>query len=441
MKIFILEKPKKIDINPESLINIIFAESGKYSDYFQKVQTPVYYYWDRIKYKNPSDISPEEFWEAIKLLRRTRRIKSVIKNKEDGFFYWSKLPQYESFFNEIDLHTGGQLFSFPRDIEDVEKHQFLSRGIMEEAIASSQLEGAVTTRQKAKGFLREGRKPINHSEHMILNNYLSMKAIQEEYKNKAMDINLLFELHKMITRNTLEENGQGAFRSDSDDIVVGNNDIIYFVPPRMEFVEKEIHKLIEFANDKVETIFIHPVVKAIMLHFWIGYLHPFKDGNGRLARLLFYWYLLKKDYWAFAYLPISKIIKKSQAQYRDAYIYSEQDDSDLTYFIDFNIRKIQAAVKDFKKYIQRKTLENKGMSKLAQQTYNLNLRQINLLQYFNGNKEERTHPKLHKNVHGVSKLTAIKDLKELQTKGFLTSKKQGRGMYYYPTSKILELFD
>jgi len=56
-------------------------------------------------------------------------------------------------------------------------------------------------------------------------------------------------------------------------------------------------KLIEFANDEnITTGFIHPVIKAILLHFWIGYLHPFCDGNGRTARALFYWYLLKNDY-------------------------------------------------------------------------------------------------------------------------------------------------
>ncbi len=117
-----------------------------------------------------------------------------------------------------------------------------------------------------------------------------------------------------------------------------------------------MEKLIQFSNDEPENAtFIHPVIKAIIIHFWIGYLHPFTDGNGRLARLLFYWYLIKEGYWAFVYLPISKAIKLSPKQYSMAYIYSEQDDNDMTYFIDYNIKKIKLAVREFKKYLEKKS--------------------------------------------------------------------------------------
>src|SRR5205814_10028127 len=52
----------------------------------------------------------------------------------------------------------------------------------------------------------------------------------------------------------------------------------------------------------------HPMVRSMILHFWLAYDHPFVDGNGRTARALFYWSMLRNGYWMFEYITISKII-------------------------------------------------------------------------------------------------------------------------------------
>jgi Fic family protein len=258
-----------------------------------------------------------------------------------------------------------------------------------------------------------------------------------------MDFNLVNELHGMITKSTLTPEGETPrMRKTGEDIyVVDNGDgKIYHKAPQMAFVKDELNKLILFANDELKHDFIHPITKAIMLHFWMGYLHPFTDGNGRLARLLFYWYLLKNEYWAFSYLPISKTLKKAPAQYSMAYVYSEQDESDMTYFIDFNIRKIKLAVNDFKEYVDFLSVSNKEMNKASETKYDLNERQIQLLQYLHGDPEERTSLKMHMNVYQIANKTAISDLKKLLALGLLSSKKVGRNVYYYATEKIRELF-
>src|SRR5690606_20641206 len=216
---------------------------------------------------------------------------------------------------------------------------------------------------------------------------------------------------------------------------------IYHEGPDMVFVKKELQKLIKFANDELEEkTFTHPIIKAIMIHFWIGYLHPFTDGNGRIARQLFYWYLIKHGYWAFVYLPISKVIKLSPKQYIMAYVYSEQDSNNLTYFIDYNVKKIKLALKDFTEYLKKQASGNTKMKKMSESKYNLNLRQVQLLQYLHGDPEERTNMTIHMNINQVTKITASKDLKDLEKKGFLKHKKQGRHIYYYGTEKIDSLF-
>lgn len=414
--------------------------------FLEKTANPKYLYWDVFKYKKPTPegFSPEELWFANKILRKAQSIQSPVKNIKGEYFSWVKLNRIEKLLHEIDMSAGGELFLSKGLLKN--KQMFISRGVMEEAIASSQLEGASTSRRLAKEFLREGRVPKNESEQMILNNYLTMKAIEDEYKDRELSMDLIKEIHGMITKDVPTSNGEIARLREigKDDDIVVSDDVsgdIYHHAPRADFMREELERLIMFANNiGEESFFIHPVIKAVMIHFWVGYLHPFTDGNGRLARWLFYWYLVRNGYWAFIYLPMSRVIKESYKDYLMAYVYSEQDENDMTYFIDYNIRKIEEAIGEFNNYIKRKEKENSRMNKIAKTDCGFNERQIQLLQYFSGSPEERTTLKTHLNIYQVSKATGIKDLKYLVKEGFLSYKKEGRHIYYRPTDFVKRIF-
>jgi Fic family protein len=442
-----IDKPDLSGIPDNRLFELLVqyqSERGELSKLYEETLEPEYQYWDSVRFKTglPESVRKEEFWQLVKLIRKTQSLETAIRDESGPRYTWIRLPGLERFVHEIDLNMGGNLFSFSTDIDDASKYRFISRGIMEEAIASSQLEGAHTTREAAKEMLREGRQPRDNSERMIVNGYQTMKAIESTYKDRKMSLETIFELHSMLTKDTLAPEKQGRFRREDEHIVVGDDiGTIYHVPPKRGFLDAEMARLVEFANDELGGPFLHPVIKAVMLHFWMGYLHPFVDGNGRLARALFYWYLLRKNYWAFAYLPISKMIKKSQTQYGMAYIYSEQDDFDLTYFIDYNLRKIRLAIKDFEQYLKAKAKDNAAMSKLSKGRYRFNDRQIQLLQYFHKNREERASVMSHMNVNQISRGTAIADLKRLEETGFARAAKTGRIIYYYATDKIDRLFE
>lgn len=444
---FKLKEPNLAKISG-NVLSKVFASGKKDEifDFIKKFLGTEYSYWDKIKYVEPTPkgVSKEELWEIIKLFRKAQSINSVIKDEKGEFFTWSKLDYFEEFFHELDMNTGGEIFADKGGINKANKQKLITRGIMDEAIASSQLEGAATSRQAAKKMLREGRKPANKSEQMIVNSYVSMKAIEDNYKDKDMSMDLLLELHGLTTKDTVDSKGEKPrLRKLREPIYVTDKSdgFIYHKGPEINFVKKELERLIKFANDDLENkTFIHPIIKAIILHFWMGYLHPFTDGNGRLARLLFYWYLIKKGYWAFMYLPISKVIKLAPKQYIMAYVYSEQDDNDLTYFIDYNIKKIKLAVKEFEEYLAKQSKGNVQMKKNSEAKYGLNIRQIQLLQYLHGDSDERTSLKTHMNINQVAKMTAHKDLKDLVKKGLLVHKKQGKNVYYYGAEKIKELF-
>lgn len=445
MRVHKIEKPDTSGIHIEKVLERV-GRPVELSGLLARTNMPAYLYWDKIKYlPRPEKMSAQEFWVLIKFVREnfTQRVKSVVRSESGKYFSWQSLPGQERSFHEIDMHLGGSLTS-SQGLDKDEKYQFISRGIMEEAIASSQLEGANTTRKAAKRLLREKRKPRNHSEQMILNNYQAMLAIEDEHKRSKLDMDLLLHLHTIITEETIDEGSVGRLRTDTDDVVVvGSSDgLIYHIPPKEQFMKQELDRFLAYANDELnDSQFIHPLLKAIILHFWVGYLHPFTDGNGRLARALFYWYLLRNDYWAFTYLPLSRVIKNSPAQYRDAYAYTEQDDNDLTYFIDYNLRKIKQAKRDFDSYVERRRSENKKMTGIARSQYQLNDRQIQLLRYYHKNSEECTSIKTYANIYRISRLTARKDLKRLEELGFIVSKKIGREVPFFATDKIAELFN
>lgn len=445
--IYKLEQPDLSKVSQDEILKAFNGEQG--DDVFKFVKKSTgseYLYWDKLRHKEPSPegISKEALWKFIKVIRGSQSINTVIRDKDGKFFTWSKLDYFEEFFHNLDMETGGGLFVEKGGVKKADKQKLISRGVMEEAIASSQLEGAATSRKVAKKMLREKRKPVNESEQMILNGHTAMLAIEGGYSDEVMSLDLILELHAILTKDTKDTQGEKPrLRKNNEPVCVTDDsgEIIYHEAPSGKFVKKELERLVKFANDELGCeAYMHPAVKAIMIHFWIGYLHPFTDGNGRLARLLFFWYLVKRDYWVFRFLPISTVIKKSQRQYIMAYVYSEQDNNDMTYFLDYNLKKIKLAVKDFTDYVKEQSLANIQMNKKCSIKYSLNQRQVQLLQFFYGNLDERTTMATHMEINQISKKTASVDLKDLVRKKFLISTKQGRRVYYYGTKKIKELF-
>jgi len=401
-----------------------------------------YLAWQDFKLKSWVPSNKEQIWSLVRLQRKFNCSETPIKDK-DGNNYTFNPRSHVQFLHEVDLELGGN-FMGVSDFSEGDRRQIIRRNLIEESIASSKLEGANTSREVARKMLNEGRRPSNKDEQMIVNNHEAMQRIEEELKNEPLSLDLLKDLHRQVTKGTLKNSAlEGALRKTLDEkgnrlkVMPWDENTVAYVTPDREFVEAELPRLIQFANDQGNTQFIHPLTKAIMLHFWIGLLHPFEDGNGRLARILFYWYMLKKGYWAFSYLSLSERIIKSPKQYAMAYIYSEQDGYDLNYFIHYNMAKLKLARLQFQKHLEEKISENRQAIKIIQSGYNFNLRQLKLLQYLA--KDEQRHTSLavyHADNSDIGYVTAAADLKKLVADEFLNKIKSGKNVYYYPTQKI-----
>jgi len=324
---------------------------------------------------------------------------------------------------------------------DARQH-YLVNSLMEEAIRSSQLEGATTSRRVAKELLRSGRKPNNRSERMILNNYRALHFMRDSMGAKLTPAAVL-ELHRILTEGTLDNPDAAGRLQRPDEERVGvyereTGELIH-EPPPAEQLEERLQRLCDFANEgESAEQFIHPVIRAILLHLWLGYDHPFEDGNGRTARALFYWYMRTRRYWLVEYLSISRILQNAPARYTRAYLLTELDERDATYFIAYQLEVIERAVEELHVYLRRKVREVRDVEKLLKGSSDFNHRQLALLGDALRTPDATYSFKTHAATYSVTHETARSDLLPLVDRGFLEQRRLGRSYAFTPPPDLAQ---
>jgi Fic family protein len=341
--------------------------------------------------------------------------------------------------HKIDRGLGFAL-NVPESVMQPEaRDSYIVSALVQESITSSQLEGAVTTREVAKEMLRTGRPPRDKSERMILNNYLTMRRIQD-LRAEPMSPELVFELHRRVTEGTLEKpDAAGRFRRAEENVRVEDMEgTVFHEPPAAAELHARMEAMCRFANVQEPDFFIHPVLRAIILHFWLAYDHPFVDGNGRTARALFYWSMLRQNYTLFEFISISQILLRAPARYAEAFLHTETDDNDLTYFILHQAEVITQAIAALHEYAARKTNELRQTDKLLRGMGGLNHRQQALLTHALRNAAARYLIEGHRRTHAVTFPTARNDLFNLVARGLFTVAKEGRFNVFRPVSDLRE---
>ena len=388
-----------------------------------------YLHWDKLQYYDCGDYGRESLWYLMKTIRTStcRRVAigglSMTYNMPDRFLE----P-----LHKIDLALSSDMIPI-EGFNDKRKVTLSVSSMMEESIASSQMEGAVSTTKEAKKMLRNNTPPKNTSEKMILNNYRAMEFIRSNL-DRELSSELIRELHGIITEDTLESRGfEGEFRRDDSiavrDILTGET---YHEPVSHGMIEPMMKDLCRFVNDDSE--YIHPIIKGILIHFIVAYIHPFMDGNGRISRSLFYWYAMKKGYSVMEYLSISKAIKDHKGGYEEAYQLSETDGNDVTYFIDYNIRMLMSSIEMFSGYLRKKIEDRRHMRDLMD-TDNLTQRQIDILVSLKNSDTPRNIYEISADL-GVSPQTVRNDIIALMKKGHVReSSKDGHRQRFAFTEK------
>lgn len=376
-----------------------------------------YLYWNKVKYKkSPDACSPEELWSRVKLDRLLQT--KEVSEWEHYNIHFGLTNKMQSLCHEFDLNFGGVLGNDSL-LQSEDKHKYLVSSLMEEAIASSQMEGASTTRKVAKDMLRKGLKPKDKAQQMILNNYNTIRYISEN-KDQILTEEALLHIHSLMTENTLDNPLDcGRFR-DNDDVVVVDDtkSEVVHTPPSHTEIPVFVKTFCDYFNAKEGEVFVHPIIKGIILHFMIAYMHPFVDGNGRTARAIFYWYMLKEGYWLMEYMSISRIIYKRKNDYEKAYLYAEADGNDIGYFILYNLKVLKESFEDLQVYLKRKSSERNDADKFLR-IGGINQRQAEILRLYVENPNKTYFVKDFQIHFGVTATTAKTDIVGLIEKGYL----------------------
>ena len=409
-----IERPPKVD--DRDLMGALFEKhSPEIENLIDKINAD-YLYWDKVKYKPlPEGYTSQMLWTYVKA-SRVRRVITV----------WDKYDiilcitsQMQRMCHDFDMKFGS-FWEADNEPQSPEKKYYLSSSLMEEAIYSSKMEGASTTRVVAKEMLRKKKSPQNKAQQMIANNYATIQYIVEHKDEPLTEEGLLY-IHKLMTEKTLDNPADaGRFRTN-DNVVVADmveGDVVY-TPPTFEDIPEFVADLCDFFNNDNPRTFIHPIIKGIIIHFMLAYMHPFVDGNGRTARALFYWYMLKENYKLTEYMSISRVIAKSKTSYEKSFCYTENDDNDMGYFVAYNLKALEISFQQLRDYIQRKQREKKAANAFML-AGNINQRQALVLQRLAEEPDTIFTVKDVQELFSVSSMTARKDLADLVQQGYLT---------------------
>lgn len=401
-----------------------------------------YLHWDKLRrLAPPHGLDSEQWWLKVKMARGDE-MRPLPLTGPDGEPFGFTLPDIVlRKLSYVDQRGAGEVAMDEVVTSEGEAgKRFLVNSLMEEAIRSSQLEGATTSRVVAKELLRSGRAPRDRSERMVANNYRALQYMREGMGEELTPDSIL-ELHRIVTEGTLRDpDAAGRLQRPGEPRVAvfdrDDGEPIH-KPPPAELLPERLRLLCRFANEgDGSEPFVPPVVRAILLHFWLAYDHPFEDGNGRTARILFFWAMRARGYWLAEYLPISRLIRKAPARYARAFLEAETDGGDTTYFVIHQLQTIERAIADLHGYLQRKIAQMRDVESLLRGDDGLNGRQLALLtnavRHPGGSYSFDSHARSHR----VSHETARTDLGRLAERGLLSRRRRGHRFVFEPAPDL-----
>lgn len=396
-----------------------------------------YLHWDKLRrMPPPTGLSSEQWWLRLKRSRHDTWVPLPLEDRAGEALGFTSPNLLQPALHRVDVRRCSRAAGLPSWRADHER--FMVDAWMEEAIRSSQLEGATTARGTAKELLRSGRPPRDHSEKMIADNYEGMRFMREEMAGPLTPEQIL-ELHRVVAARTLGEPAAGRLQQPGEERVAVRDhswEVLYLPPPAEQLPER-MERLCEFANASAdEAPFVHPVVRAILLHFWLAYDHPFLDGNGRTARILFFWAMREQGYWFAEYLPLSLLIGEARGQYERAFLEVESDGGDTTYFLLNQLATIERAIERFDRYVERKSAEQREAKDRLHDVEGINGRQLVLLTHAIKHPDHTYTFAGHAHSNRVTHETARADLGALADRGLLVRRKQGRSYNFEPAPDL-----
>jgi len=385
-------------------------------------------------FRIPNDLSLEQFWAALQNFRQQSAVTMPFQDQTGQPFWYVLTPLLQRNLHQIDSQGRDSIYKLVR--QEIE-WEMIKDSLMEEAVFSSAIEGAFSTVKRLKEMVDKKKPPKDINDQMVLNNYEAMQFILKE-KHRQMDIDLILQLQKIVTKDTLDADDaaySGQFRDDWV-YVKDKRDRVIYTPPPAEKVVPAMEQLIAWVNQKDEKDFTHPVIKAAFVHLYFVHIHPFFDGNGRTARALFYFDLIRNEYEFFKYFSISAAVQKAKGKYYNAIRSSEIHGGDFTYFLFYMADTIVESIHLVKSRIAHHYQKEYVIENLDKGGILLNSRQQKFIQRFFVMDQRVITLKKYQSWFKVAYETARSDLDGLHKKGVLSKGKQGKAFVYRPNEQF-----
>lgn len=208
----------------------------------------------------------------------------------------------------------------------------------------------------------------------------------------------------------------GQYRTHEEHIVSGmfGREKIHYIAPSPERIDEEMAHFIDWFNSQEN---INSVIRSAIAHFWFVSIHPFEDGNGRLARILSDRMLARADKSEFRFYNISSQINKDKNRYYDILERAQHGDGDITEWIYWYANTLSAALDEAGNIVN--TILNKSFFWQKASSVPLSQRQTDMLNLFLDGYEAKITSKTWASLAKCSKDTAIRDIQDLVDKDIL----------------------
>ncbi|WP_303029304.1 Fic family protein [Bacteroides acidifaciens] len=208
----------------------------------------------------------------------------------------------------------------------------------------------------------------------------------------------------------------GQYRTNEEHIVSGmfGREKIHYIAPSPERVDEEMAHFLDWFNGKEN---INSVIRSAIAHFWFVSIHPFEDGNGRLARILSDMLLARADKSEFRFYNISSQINKDKNHYYDILEKAQHGDGDITEWIYWYASMLSVALDEAENIVS--TILNKSFFWQKASSVPLSQRQTDMLNLFLDGYEAKITSKTWASLAKCSKDTAIRDIQDLVDKDIL----------------------
>ena len=208
----------------------------------------------------------------------------------------------------------------------------------------------------------------------------------------------------------------GQYRTHEEHIVSGalGREKIHYIAPSPDRVEAEMNRFITWFNSEQP---ISPVIRSAIAHLWFVIIHPFEDGNGRLARIISDVWLARGDGNAQRFYNISSQINRDKRHYYNVLKRTQAGDGDISEWLEWYLQTLLKAIHAADTALSLVLDKSRFWSHAANVT--LNERQRNTLNHYLDGHEGKISTKTWASRNKCSQDTALRDIRDLTDKGLL----------------------